>query len=167
MSQSFNTEVRDVQNVRLVVLAGELDSRSSDELSRVLNAELEDDRRELLLDLAGLDYISSAGLRVLVMVTRRLSAEGGHMIVCAPNRDVEQVFEIAGMKRLFDIRKSRADALRELKERHRVAAICDLIRGLLEGESDRASATGASPAMRDDRRVALAAELLSGGEASA
>ena len=158
MAQSFEARTRDVQGVRLVEVIGELDSRSSDDLAKVLNEELEADRTEILLDLAKLDYISSAGLRVLVMITRRLSAEGGHMIVCAPNRDVEEVFDIAGMKRLFDIRKSRADALRELKDVARISRICVVIRELLGDES--ASATGAAPAMRDDRRVSLAAELL-------
>ena len=116
------------EETRAIVLClrGELDTRSANELLSTLQGELTDDAATLLLDLQHLEYISSAGLRILVMTGRRLKAAGGRLALCALNADVQEVFEITGMGELFLVFPSRAKALVQLTSSETPKALLDL-----------------------------------------
>ena len=79
---------------RTIALAGRLDTVTSPELEAELNG-LPADVTELVLDFSELDYISSAGLRVLLSAQKRMNARGG-MKVIGVNETVGEVFEITG-----------------------------------------------------------------------
>lgn len=65
----------------------------------------------LILDLAQLSYISSAGLRVLLTTAKQLAARQGKLLLCAPQRHVKEVFDISGFSTILTICESRAQAL--------------------------------------------------------
>jgi anti-sigma B factor antagonist len=56
------------------------------------------------LDMQGVTFISSAGLRVLVIAQRDLDQRGQRLRVCGPNQAVNSVLHVAGLDALFDIR---------------------------------------------------------------
>ena len=79
---------------------GRLDTNTSPELE----AELElDGVKEVVFDFGGLEYISSAGLRVLMMAHRAMAACGGRMTVVNPNSIVKGVFDMTGMSDVFNV----------------------------------------------------------------
>ena len=79
---------------------GRLDTISSPELE----AELKRDGvKEVVFDFGGLEYISSAGLRVLMMAHRAMVACGGRMTVVNPNAIVKGVFDMTGMSDVFNV----------------------------------------------------------------
>ena len=81
-----------------------VDGRLDTSTSPQLEAELKlDGVNEVVIDFGGLEYISSAGLRVLMMAHRSLMACGGKITIVNPNTIVKGVFDITGMSSVFNI----------------------------------------------------------------
>lgn len=72
---------------------------------------------QLLLDLSGLEYISSAGLRVLMLAARDVKAQQGTLVVCGLQPVVKEIFEISRFNVVFKVYPGLDAALRELSER--------------------------------------------------
>ena len=68
----------------------------------------------MVLDFSGVDYISSAGLRVMLVLARRMRDANGQLSLCAMNDAVRQVFQLAGFLPLFTVQDSRAAAVQQL-----------------------------------------------------
>ena len=77
-----------------IALAGRLDTMTAPELEAELNKDL-GGADSLTLDFGKLDYISSAGLRVLLTAHKAMAAKGG-MKICNVNEVVQEVFEVTG-----------------------------------------------------------------------
>ena len=77
-----------------VELHGSLDTATAPELERGLGPLLDDGIRQLVFDLAGLKFVSSAGLRVFGMARKRLREVGGRVCFVHMQPQVEEVFEI-------------------------------------------------------------------------
>ena len=90
---------------------GRVDSVSSNELERCVVARLDGGARRLVLDLAGVDYISSAGLRVLLLAAKRLKPPQGSLVLCGLGPSVRTVLELAGFTSLFVVEPAREQAL--------------------------------------------------------
>jgi anti-sigma B factor antagonist len=97
--------------VQVVELGGRLDNLSAAEFDRKI-AELPGTR--IVLDLAKLDYISSAGLRSVLGALKRASAQGGKLALAAPVPSVLEVFEISGFITLVTVYPDRASAVAAL-----------------------------------------------------
>ena len=85
----------------ILALEGRLDTMTSPELEAELNKSL-DGADSLILDFSKLDYISSAGLRVLLSAHKRMSAKGG-MKVKNVNEIVREVFDVTGFADILTI----------------------------------------------------------------
>lgn len=154
----------DCDGVRVVAPAGEIDTRSSWQLEDKLTAAVDQGERSLLIDCADLDYITSAGLRVLLMVGKRLQAEAGHLALCRLNAEVREVLEVAGMVEHFAILESREEGLGSLRRAARLARVADLAISLLREKDVAPPSPGPLPAAGDGRRLSLAAEIIGGGK---
>ena len=84
-----------------IAVEGRLDTTTSPELEKELQASLEG-ISDLTLDFSKLDYISSAGLRVLLSAHKTMSKKGG-MKVTHVNEIVGEVFEVTGFADILDI----------------------------------------------------------------
>ena len=73
--------------------------------------------RPLVLDLAGVEYIASVGLRVLMLASRQARAQGGTITVAALGPLVREIFEISKFTMVFPCFPSVADALADLAGR--------------------------------------------------
>lgn len=85
-----------------VTLEGRLDTITSPELEKELEANL-NGVQEITFDFAGIEYISSAGLRVLLSAQKRMNAVGGSMKLCHVNETVMEVFDITGFADILTI----------------------------------------------------------------
>jgi anti-anti-sigma factor len=110
-------EIEEERTAAGLVIAprGRADSVSSAELERRLVARLEEGERRLVIDLAGLEYISSAGLRVLLVAAKRLKPPAGALVLCGMGPSVRTVLELAGFTSLFTIEPERARALARIE----------------------------------------------------
>ena len=89
------------QDTLTIALEGRLDTGSAPELEDVLQSSL-DGANKLVLDLAKLDYLSSAGLRVLLSAHKRMAGQGG-MILRHVGETVKDVFDITGFTDFLNI----------------------------------------------------------------
>ncbi len=84
-----------------IALEGRLDTTTAPELEQALKASL-DDTETLTLDFSKLDYISSAGLRVLLSAHKIMGKKGGMKVVNA-NEMVKEVFDVTGFVDILNI----------------------------------------------------------------
>jgi anti-anti-sigma factor len=105
----------DEQGVTVLELGGRVDSTTAADFgSRVESAQSAAQGR-LLLDMRGLEYISSAGFRVLYLAARRSAESGGRFVICGMSATVRELFSIAGFLKTFTIVSTREEALAALK----------------------------------------------------
>ena len=83
-------------------LAGRLDTTTAPELEKKINAE-GDDLKSLVLDFKGVDYISSAGLRVLLSAQKKMNAQGSMELVNV-SESVMDIFEMTGFADILVIK---------------------------------------------------------------
>jgi stage II sporulation protein AA (anti-sigma F factor antagonist) len=101
--------------VLVVAPVGRLDSVSATELERHLMSRIDAGERRLVIDLAAVEYISSAGLRVLLLAARRLREPPSALVLCGMGPSVRTVLELAGFVPLFAIEPARVQALERLR----------------------------------------------------
>jgi anti-anti-sigma factor len=101
---------RTSNDIHIVSIAGSLDSTTSPEAQKSLDAVLAG-AKKVALDFSELDYISSAGLRVLLGAAKHLRASGGKLGMFGLNQSVREVFEISGFSTILSIYQSEAEAL--------------------------------------------------------
>lgn len=89
-------------SVLLVTAAGRLDSNSAGELEAVLPPRVQANDK-VVLDLAGVPYVSSAGLRVLLMGAKAARAKGHRLVLTGLSPSVREVFDISGFSSIFTI----------------------------------------------------------------
>ena len=86
-----------------LTLSGRLDTTSAPELQEVLIPELEG-ANHVELDFAGLEYVSSAGLRVLLMGSKKAKEKGVNLTLINVSDDVMEVFEVTGFSGILSIK---------------------------------------------------------------
>jgi anti-sigma B factor antagonist len=94
---------RKAGGVCVVSITGRLDSGTSDGLGQRLHLLIDGGERRLVIDAEKLDYISSTGLRVLLVAAKRLKAVDGRIVLSSLKPHILEVFEIAGFKSIFPI----------------------------------------------------------------
>jgi stage II sporulation protein AA (anti-sigma F factor antagonist) len=101
---------------RALVIApeGRVDSVSSGELERLVVSRIDAGEKRLVMDLSGVEYISSAGLRVLLMAAKRLKEPPAGLVLCGMGPSVRTVLELAGFLPLFAVEARREQALARL-----------------------------------------------------
>lgn len=90
-------------DVLIVRPEGRIDTTTSEALESWLMSRLEGGLRRLVVDMSAVDYISSAGLRVLLMTVKKLRGNGGQLVLGGLNASVRQIFELAGFLSIFTV----------------------------------------------------------------
>ena len=106
--QINETKVGDFTQIELV---GDLDAASSPALEERLTALIAGGTHHLVLECSRLDYISSAGLRVLLVVAKRVQQAKGKVVLFALVPNVREVFSISGFDKIFQIQSDMAGAV--------------------------------------------------------
>ncbi|WP_293905422.1 STAS domain-containing protein [Phenylobacterium sp.] len=102
-----------VGGVQVVTASGRLDSGSAGALEAVLPARIQA-HDKVVLDLAGMAYVSSAGLRVLLIGAKAARANGHKLVLAGLAPSVREVFDISGFTSIFAIEPDVASALAAL-----------------------------------------------------
>lgn len=97
-------------------LNGRLDSNTSPEFEDKIFKAIDSGNVRLIVDCGQLDYITSAGLRVLNKSAKRLKREEGKIVLCDMEDYVREVFEIAGFDTFLPIVSTLADAQSRIAE---------------------------------------------------
>jgi anti-sigma B factor antagonist len=102
---------RDAQDVRIVDFQGDLDSNTASSAEAYLNELIDAGAKNVLLNLEHLDFMSSAGLRVLLATAKRLQSMGGGLRVCCLNETVQEIFEMSGFISILNVTKTEQESL--------------------------------------------------------
>ncbi len=98
----------------VVQVKGRLDAVTAPEFDKAFTGWLGGGERRFLLNLAGVEYVSSAGLRSMLTAAKQLKGVQGRLVLCALTGPVAEVFKISGFDALLTVRASEEAALAEL-----------------------------------------------------
>ena len=101
--------------VDLLTLRGKLDAGTANVLEAKLMAVIAAGGMHLILSCSALDYVSSAGLRVLLMAAKKLKAGNGRILLSSLQPHIREVFDIAGFSTIFPIHETDEAALRTIQ----------------------------------------------------
>ena len=101
---------RNVNNVTVVDISGSLDTLTSGPASKELSSIVQASSN-VLVNFENLEFISSAGLRILLLTAKQLRGLGGAMKLCGAKGTVKEIMKIAGFDELLDLHDSENDAL--------------------------------------------------------
>lgn len=99
----MKVEISQTDNQVMVSIEGRLDTVTSSEFEKTVSPYFTTPAIELVLDCAGMEYISSAGLRVVLMAHKSITAKGGKFIIRNLNNEVRSVFDMTGFSRILTI----------------------------------------------------------------
>ncbi len=111
--------VQEDRGLEEVILTGRMDAMGANVVGDFFKAFLDEkglEGRKVLVNFQGVDYISSAGLRVFVAAVKKLHPAGSKIALCAMNVQVEEIFIFAGFDTMFPIHRDRDAAVKFLKE---------------------------------------------------
>lgn len=103
-------EKKTTQDVNVFEISGRLDATNSRELEDAIRSFVGEDALPLVLDMSTLEYISSAGLRVLIIAAKLFKEKDLKLALCSLQANVKNVMEIAGFLQLFKIFDSAEEA---------------------------------------------------------
>jgi stage II sporulation protein AA (anti-sigma F factor antagonist) len=102
-------------DICIVHIKGRLDTASSAGVEKEISAHIAGGRRRMLLDFSDLHYVSSIGLRTVLVAAKRMNAEGGKLSLCSLNPQVAEVFSISGFASILDIHPTPESAEAKLR----------------------------------------------------
>jgi len=99
--------------IHIFALNGRLDSNTSPALEEKVADAIAKGNMQMIIDFENLEYLSSAGLRVILKTTKDLNRQQGKLVLCAMADYVREVFEISGFDAFLPITASRDDAFKQ------------------------------------------------------
>lgn len=103
-----------VNDIAVISLSGRLNVTTTAELEQVFTKLLEEKQTKVLVECRELEYISSAGLRVLLTAAKQFKKISGEIALAGLSQNVKQVFEISGFMSIFPIYTTRDEAVKSM-----------------------------------------------------
>jgi anti-sigma B factor antagonist len=110
----MNVVERRYGNAVVVRVNGRLDQETCDDLRAELTGQVDraaSEKSALILDFSGLEYVSSAGLRCLLIASRQMKAANGRIMVAEMQPMVAEIFAISHFDMMFEVKPTVRDAL--------------------------------------------------------
>lgn len=98
-------------------LKGYLDSTSSPEVEKKILSSIDSGTMDIILDMSSLDYISSAGIRILVLCLKTIEKRGGKICLVSVPKPIENVLYITGFLQYFKLYDNQKQALEALSSK--------------------------------------------------
>ena len=98
----------------LLRIAGRLDAPSTPILEKDMQSLLDGGQLYFLLDFTEVEYLSSAGMRLLLSVTKKLKPKGGLLCLFSLGEEVREIIKMAGFEKILAISETEAEALKRL-----------------------------------------------------
>lgn len=110
-SDHMEVEFETINEATVAVITGRIDSATSKELETKLVPMINSGTRKLVVDFAKVDFISSAGLRIMLLAAKKLKQAGGKMALCCMKDSIKEVFDISGFSSIIPVFPTRDEAL--------------------------------------------------------
>jgi anti-sigma B factor antagonist len=110
-------QYREIDNrIRLIKLSGNLDLNGVGQIESRFTGYCSGDNVRVILDVSEVDFLSSIGIRLLLVNAKSVSSRGGKMVLLAPTPDVETALELTGLLPIIPIYNSVDSAQAALLE---------------------------------------------------
>ena len=103
-----------IGEIRVISAKGRLDGVSSPEFTERVAALVTGPAPRLLVDFGGIDFVTSAGLRAVLLIFKRVKAGDGALALCNVQAAVREVFDISGFTSMMNIYGTRSEGLAAL-----------------------------------------------------
>ena len=97
----------------VLVPVGRIDSSNAPDFERTVNDQIDDGETDLIVDFSRLSFISSSGMRVLLITAKSVRAKGGRLVLCSMRDSIREIFSISGFDTIIPVvgsREAAADA---------------------------------------------------------
>ncbi len=113
MTSKTQLTIRTEQDEKAIILclAGRVDGTNASVLDEAVRDKIDAGQPALLFDFDELEYISSAGLRVLLLAARRMQADKGKTLFCGLSEQIAEVFRVSGFDHILPVFGTRSEAL--------------------------------------------------------
>jgi anti-anti-sigma factor len=106
---------RDEDGVAILALRGRLDQASADEVHRAAMEPVGEGCRGIVVDMSGVDYIASVGIRSLIRPSQGIALKGGKLAVAALKPEIKDFFKLTGLDQMFSVYETPAEAVAALR----------------------------------------------------
>ena len=100
-----------INDILILKPSGRLDSANSLEFERILTDILDNGQKKVIFDLTDLDYISSAGLRAILVAGKKIRALKGYLALAGLRTNVQEIFHMSGFHTIFTIYPDMQEAV--------------------------------------------------------
>ena len=107
----METDIRHENQITTVAVTGSVDALTAAELTETINKEIEDGHANLVVDLSGLAFMSSAGLRSLLGAVKETRSHGGDLRIVSTNPGIDKVLKMSGFHNIAKVFTSQPDAV--------------------------------------------------------
>lgn len=107
----LSLETDNTQSISVMKVRGQVDSETAPELDRALSKLLTDGRNRIVLDMADMEFMSSAGLRALVKALKEAQGSGGDVRLASVSEQVNGVLLTVGMTQMFKMFSTSEEAV--------------------------------------------------------
>ena len=108
----MNITQDDKKGIIVLRCEGRLDATSSPQLEDEINRLIDQEKNKVLIDFSRIDYLSSAGMRLLLSATKRLKNKQGNLGIFAIHEEVREIINMAGFEKVLAIYHSEEEATR-------------------------------------------------------
>ena len=98
-------------NTTVISLGGHLDISMANAINKRIDDVFKTNPMKIIFDLKGLTYISSAGLRILLYVAKKMTAKEGEVALCSVNDSIQKILDISGMTKFLPVYVDRTAVL--------------------------------------------------------
>ena len=95
----------------IMFIHGRLDTISSPVFEKRLTELMDQQFIRILVNCSQMDYISSSGLRILLIALKRITVASGKFVICGLQENISEIFAISGFTTIFEILPSEQEAL--------------------------------------------------------
>jgi anti-sigma B factor antagonist len=100
------------ENCVIVGISGRLDTTNYNVLEQRLMNLIDGGQDRILVECSKMDYVSSSGLRILLMALKKISLAKGKFVLCGLQENIREIFEISGFTSIFEIHPGKSEALK-------------------------------------------------------
>ncbi len=90
---------------------GRIDGINALQFQQALNEKIDDSVSGVVIDMSDLNYVSSAGLRAVLLISKALQQREARLVLCALQAPIREVFQISGFDQIIDISEDREAAI--------------------------------------------------------
>lgn len=107
----MKTEVRHENGVTVVAVSGSVDALTAADMTGVIVSQIAEGRANLVVDLTGLEFMSSAGLRALLGAVKETRSNGGDLRIASSNPGIDKVLKMSGFHNIAKVFTTASDAV--------------------------------------------------------